>query len=95
MARERKATALLGEIARSYDKYADLYKLVTERYRNQLVDADPSLPRDQAFHLAHNWGNDASRQVLDCYHRVADYVSGRKTREHRRLYGLLKTEINK
>ena len=95
MKNKSDSEAILREIGRSFDKYTDLYKMVTERYRARLVEADPRLPRDQAFHLAHNWGNEASRQILSRYHRVAGYVSGRQLREYRRLYEILKQEVSR
>lgn len=66
-------------------KYTELYRRCTEKYRKRLMDVDERLRGEAAtFHLAHNWGNEASQGVLNRYHKVSSYICRRHDREHRR-----------
>lgn len=67
-----------------YDRYLILSRALTERYRMRINRADPRVGMDYAFHLTHNWGNDAARELLARYSHVSTRLHARKSREYRR-----------
>ena len=67
-----------------YDRYGKLYKAITERYRQLLVEADARLDRNFAFHLAHNWGNAESQALLAKYDKVSSWIIKRGKAEYRK-----------
>ena len=64
--------------------YSRLLQAVTDKYRALLVQADPRLDRDMAFHLAHNWGNAASTDILQRFRAVYGAICARAGREYSR-----------
>ena len=82
----------LNRIALNAQSYADLFRACTERYRTRLVQADPRLEPDMAFHLTHNCGNAEARIVLDRYRAVSSYISRRRSREYDRLSAAYRVE---
>jgi hypothetical protein len=68
-----------------YDRYVRLSRAMTERYRLKINAADPRVGFDGAFHLTHNWGNDAARAVLASYHARWTQLLARRDREYSRV----------
>lgn len=83
--------AKLVQIRTEMDTYDRLERACREGYRDRLVEADPRLDRQAAFHLAHNWGNGASRALLDQFHQTSTYLSRRRVRRYQILMAELRT----
>lgn len=66
-----------------HDRYVALDRAHVEKYRALLVKADPRFGDGQyAFHYCHNWGNNASREVLAKYHDRSNRLSKRASLEY-------------
>jgi hypothetical protein len=69
-----------------YDRYRRLDRALTERYRARINAADPRVGMDQAFHLAHNWGNEGARVLLLLHRKRGRQLSDRSRREYLRAW---------
>jgi hypothetical protein len=69
---------------RTYDRYQRLSRALTERYRVRIHAADSRVGLDGAFHLTHNWGNDAARSLLALYNKRSSQLNARQSREYKR-----------
>lgn len=77
MTTTRKLEAIL-------DRYYRLGRALRDRCVAQIWVADQRMAGEQAaFHLAHNWGNEGARALLERYCTVSGALLNRQSRELR------------
>lgn len=65
-----------GAIARAkFDRKARHFDKLRECYKKALLAADPDLGTYNTFHVAHNWGNRASKDLLTRYNTAGMRVA--------------------
>ncbi len=76
---------ITSQSKRTYEKYRALSAAISRKYASLIIAAHPETAV-APFHLAHNWGNDRARALLEEYYIQSGRINTRGDVEYNMAY---------